>query len=358
MSPKKVFFLSVLLLLGVLAACEIAARHLLPDVPGCAEDHRNPFRFRGWPEYMDGAAWDRDVRRLFLISNSQAYAGEYPSSRIYAAVLERRLNEKVPEGEPPWKVCNWAVDGATPMEYDVMVAALKRKKPDLVLAMIGYADFRGVNFGQGFDYCRTDVPLLVGRPEVLAELPAEFLRRHAHVEDMLTCAVAEHLSLMRLREYMWSWLDARFPGIQTVFYAPMVNYRFWEVRARPLVRGLDFEWYTQEKLDFSYDDRSTLMLREFLEQLRSLPCRAIVATGPVRLNPNDQRGLWHRKYALDITALAAELDLPYWDLTDALPAEDFLTSSHFNHRNHRRFGELLAERLAQDRAVAAGEEQP
>ncbi len=46
--------------------------------------------------------------------------------------------------------------------------------------------------------------------------------------------------------------------------------------------------------------------------------------------------------------LTAETGLPCWDLTEALPPEDFITSSHFRDRNHMRMAELLADRIATD----------
>ena len=45
-------------------------------------------------------------------------------------------------------------------------------------------------------------------------------------------------------------------------------------------------------------------------------------------------------------ALLRERNLPFEDLTNRLPAEDFITSNHFHDRNHRRMAEWLAERIA------------
>ncbi len=345
---RRAFISGIIIVLAVLAACEIGARRLLPKLPPCDETHRNPYRFRGWPEYMRVKSAPGEARLLFLLSNSQAYGGEFSSVQIYPNLLELKLNEPGGAGGKPWRVCNWSVNGTTSMEYGLMAARLKSMRPDVVMTVIGYADFRGENFDKGFSYCRSDIPRLSTRPGVARDLPDGFMRRHGRAEQWLTDFLNDRLALFRLREYLWSWLDFRFPGIQTVWYAPMVNYRFWEVGGKPLVPALDFTWYEEQGVDFSYDGQSKFLLKEYLAALARLPCRAIVVNAPVKITETDKRTTWHEIYCRDLAGLCGELGLEYWDLTGGLPAEDFLTSSHFNRKNHKRFAELLAERLAAD----------
>ena len=70
----------VLLLAGlVLALGNGLAYRLLPEVPPSRDEARNPFRFRGFPEFVRGSssAPTADSKTVVLLSNSQAYAGEY-----------------------------------------------------------------------------------------------------------------------------------------------------------------------------------------------------------------------------------------------------------------------------------------
>ena len=46
--------------------------------------------------------------------------------------------------------------------------------------------------------------------------------------------------------------------------------------------------------------------------------------------------------------LADEAGLPFWDLTELLPPEDFITSNHLQDRNHKRMAALLEERIASE----------
>jgi hypothetical protein len=349
---NKRFIASLVVIACVWLACEIAARHILPAVPGCAEVHRNPFRFRGYPEYMDGISNAPAASRIVLLSNSQAYAGEFQRAQIYATLLEEDLNQRKAGGRNDWRVCNWSVDGMTSMEYMLMAGRLREDPPAIVLAVIGYADFRGANETKGFSYCRSDIPRLCGRTDVARSLPFRFWLRHAKFEDLLTYGIVQRFALFRVREYLWSWLDIRYPGVQTVFYAPMVNYRFWQLTGRPRVQAVDLPAYRQEKVDFSYDERSTRMLREFLAQLAGLGTRTIIVNAPLRISTNDPRAAWNEPFRADLSALTGELGLPLWDLQAALPPEDFMTSSHFNRQNHQRFAKILADRLA------AGTEPP
>ena len=73
----------------------------------------------------------------------------------------------------------------------------------------------------------------------------------------------------------------------------------------------------------------------------------LVISQPVRVNREDFRAQWHELYQKDIRQLTAEYGLAYEDLTQVLPAGDFITSSHLNADNHLRFAERLADLIAQ-----------
>ena len=73
----------------------------------------------------------------------------------------------------------------------------------------------------------------------------------------------------------------------------------------------------------------------------------LVATAPLRATFADGReGPWIAAFRRDLERLASEAGLPFLDLTEALPPEDFITSNHLHDRNHMRMAELLADHIA------------
>ncbi len=343
---QRKFILAVILFLAVLLAANLAARRLLPHVPDCSGAIRNEYRFRGWPEYLAGLRAAPGATRLVLLSNSQGYAGEERAERSYPALLGEALNRRQAGGHTNWVVMNLSIDGVTHMEYMLLASLLRDDPPPVVLTVVGYADFRAENFDQGLAHGRTDVPRLVTRWRVLRHLPWAFYRRHFKLEEFLTASAHDHLALLRFRDYLWSWLDVRFPRLQTVFYAPNVPYRAWDIKSGATYRPLQLPMPRFPPPKFVFDDHSTTMLREYLAQLAPLTSRVFVATAPLRLAERDKRVLWQQQFQDAVTAAAAEQGMTCWDLTSALPPQDFVTSSHFNADNHHRLSELLADRIA------------
>ncbi len=105
---------------------------------------------------------------------------------------------------------------------------------------------------------------------------------------------------------------------------------------------------TGGRLDLTYDARSTELLAEFLDQFARVPAaHKLVATAPLSTDfAGTPDGDWIAAFRRDLARLASERNLPFEDLTNRLPAEDFITSNHFHDRNHRRMAEWLAERIA------------
>lgn len=346
LSFRSKLLVAVVLLASVLAAAELAARFALPSVPGAADVPRNPFRFRGWPEYTAARAPAADSATLVLLTNSQGYAGELSAGRTYPVLLESLLNEHRLGGFRRWHVLNWAADGMTSIEQTVLAARLQQRNPTLVLAVTGYADYAGEHAERGFLYCRSDVPRLASRCGVARRLPARYWRRHGHVEDIVTVWMHDRVALLRYREYFWSWLEARFPGVHEVLYAPSVNYLPWALKAKAVTRPLRKPANTPRDPVLSYGSRSGEMLADYLATLKGVSGRVIVVAQPIRLGSSDDRAQWHAAFQADVARLAAQNDLPLWDTADALPRDGFMTSSHFNSDNHKRFAQLLFEKLA------------
>ena len=354
--PKKVVFGSlprmrfrfpmVLVVLAlVLGFFEALARMALPEVQDCSKSWRNQFRFRAWPEYMSGLSSATGTVNLVLLTNSQGYAGEHPANKAYPARLEGFLNERAVGGFRNWKVMNWSADGMTSIEYIIMASALRKSPPFLVLAVTGFADYRTAHARAGFSYCRSDLPRLATRWSVFKELPRSYLRRHIKVEDTATCWVADRLALPRFREYMWSWLDNRFPGVQNVMFSPTVNYHPWELEGRAVSRPLQLKKVQDEALDLSYLPDGPVMLAEYLQRLARIPATTVVVSEP-RRESNKVRMLNDSLFQEDIKSLTGEYGMVLWDLHDALPAEDFLDWTHFKMANHERFAGMLAERIS------------
>ena len=64
--------------------------------------------------------------------------------------------------------------------------------------------------------------------------------------------------------------------------------------------------------------------------------------------PGDSRWEAHTAFQYDLRAGVERHGLAFWDMHDGLPKKSFITSSHFHPVNHRRFAELLAERLTRE----------
>ncbi len=335
----------------VMLACGLAAL-LLPPPASCVDQSRNPYRFRDWPHYVGAMDSGEHTARVVLISNSQGYGGEYPAQKVYPARLEALLNERKTGGVEHWEVLNFSLDGVTPMEYMALAARLREEKPTWLISISGSADYRADNFDKGFSFCRTDIPQLLTTGLMASRLPLSFWRRHGRVEDVLTAWVTQRLPLLRLRDYVWSWLDTRFPGAQKAFYAPRTTYRFWQLRgeARTAPVTSPLQGNGESQLDLTYDEKSAVLLGEFIAQLAEVPAgHKLVATSPLRSTFADGReGPWVAAFRADLKRLADEAGLPFWDLTELLPPEDFITSNHLQDRNHKRMAALLEERIASE----------
>ncbi|MGD9611650.1 MAG: hypothetical protein AB7V22_01965 [Kiritimatiellia bacterium] len=336
--------------LAVIAAATGLAARVLPPPANCVEAARNPYRFRDWPAYVDGLRAADGAACVVLISDSQAYGGEYPARNGYPARLEALLNERQAGGIDRWEVLNLSIDGVTTMEYMALAARLREERPLWLISVSGSADYRAENIEKGFAFPRTDLVHLFTEARLARRLPLSFWRRHGKVEDTLTAAVAQRFPLLRARDYLWSWLDTRFPGAQKSFYAPRTTYRFWQLpgkaRTKPIPDPIRDP--TKGRLDLTYDGRSTVLLAEFVAQLAQIPAvHKLVATAPLKGDFADApEGAWIAAFRRDLAQLAAEHGLPFRDLTTALPPDDFITSNHFHDRNHRRLAELLADHVA------------
>lgn len=342
---KRKLLLGLGLGLAALLLAEVAAQYLLPRVPGCNETPRNAGRFRGWPEYVAGIEKITNASLVVLISNSQAYAGEYPANNGYPAFLAARLNQQAVGGRTNWVVANWSLDGVTSMEYMMLATLLQRHKPLLLMVITGSADFQELNFESSFSFCRTDLPRLLAQLQMVRGLPLSFWKRHWDVEDVLSAWVIAHCSLLQYRDYYWSWLDARLPGAQYVYYAPQVHYRYWPVKAKAWVAPPHTIHRSEEMIDVSYTPHSGELLQEYLRQLGRVQAPyTLVAAGPMREGLQAAvPGL--AQFMEDLEAGATAQGFRFANFAGALPAEDFLTSSHLKVSNHRRFADILVQQI-------------
>ncbi len=314
-----------------------------PAMPSCATDRRNAYRFRGWPEYVEGTPEGMASNRtVVVLSNCQGYGAEVPGKSGYPAVLESVLRERGLQGRTDWKVVNWSLDGATSIEYVILAAYLKTLTPDLVIASLAFADFRAEHYQEGYRYSRSDVARFATRPGVIRNLPRSFLRRHMKLEDVLGLWAFDHLALLRAAEYGWSWLDGHLPGCHYAMYAPAINYRPWriegEARWAPEIRPIGVP--RDQDLDLAYDERSTAMVDELASVLAAGNAPVVLVAQPFR----DKHGGANR-FARDLAASATKRGLPYVDLHAAMSPDQFLTSNHLTRHGHRQVAEELADRL-------------
>jgi hypothetical protein len=342
---KRRFAAAVLIILAVLAGGEFAARRMLPDVPGCVDAIRNPYRFRGWPEYTRQHAVPPGTGRIVLLTNSQAYAGELPANKIYPYRLEALLNAQPLEGYARWELLNWSADGMTVIELMILAASLRDCAMDMAVAVTGYADYAAEHDGQGFLYCRSDIPLLAMRPAAFRALPDAYRRRHVKVEDMLTVFLHDRAQILRFREYAWSWAEARLPGAHELFFAPHVHYLPWEQKARPWLPPLRRTQARPGDPILPYDASSVVMLNDYMTMLARLPFPVLVVSEPATFDPADWRWEAHQTFQRDLEAATQRHGLVLWDMHDGLPPERFITSSHLHPLNHAAFAEQMAERI-------------
>jgi hypothetical protein len=330
----------VLPLLLPLAVVELAGRMLLPAVPPSGSIPRNPYRYRGWPEYVDGLAKDPapGIGRCVLIGNCQGYGGEYRRSMIYAAALEKKLRAARAGGRTDWEVHNWSVDGATSLDTVLLAACLAERKADVVLALTNFADYRAEHVHEGLAFSRTDIPRLLTRAPVRRALPSAFLARHGRSEDILRFAAYDACAGLRFREYAWSWLDRRFPGLVHAAFAPRMTYLPWRIPKGPLVPAIARPPRPESEPDVTYNADSRRMLREYAATLArgSAPVRIMIVE-PYTV-PDDDRV---RRLTADAEALCAEYGLGFRDFRNLLEADGFLTSAHLSRRGHVRLAEAL-----------------
>ena len=340
------------LFLILLFLAEGVARLWGPAMPSCAGDRRNAYRFRGWPEYVEGI---RELmvahRTVVVLSNCQGYGAELPGKAGYPAVLQNAVAERALLGDPNWRVVNWSLDGATSIEYVMLAAYLRTLKPDVVIASMAFADFRAEHFREGYRYSRSDVARLATRPAVLQNLPRSFLRRHLKVEDALALWAFDHLALLRAAEYVWSWLDGHMPGCHYALYAPAINYRPWRIAGEqpwlPEIRPIGVP--RDQDLDLAYDERSATMVDELAAVLAAGNAPVVLVAQPFR-DPHASAD----RFAADLAKSAVQHGLPFWNLQAAIPADEFLTSNHMNRHGHRALAEELARRLDEWLADEAG----
>jgi len=345
---RRHLFISLAIVAGVLLGAELAAHVALPSIPGSIEVERNPFRFRGWPEYVRAPDTGPREATLILLTNSQGYAGELPPRKIYAERLERLLNERGAGPFERWHVLNWSTDGMTSIELVILAGVLQDLSPTVVMAVTGYADYAAEHADQGFLYCRSDIPRLAARPDIAFRLPKSYWKRHGKLEDTVTFLMRDRLALLRFRGYAWSWLEARFPGVHEILFAPGVNFLPWEMRARAITAPVRQPGGRAADPKVTYGPASSRMLAEYVDMLASLKSKVIVVSEPVRIDPHDKRTVWNEAYLSDIARETARRTMLFWDLHDALPLDAFITSSHLHPRNHIRLAELLYERLHEE----------
>lgn len=339
---RLLVFLGMVVLALVLV--NVLGAWILPEIPDSSVADRNEFRFRGYPEYLTGPQRSSASSNLVLLSNSQAYSGEYPARDGYPARLEGLLNAESGDAAT-WRVHNWSVDGATSMEYMLMTASLVDRPPDVLVASIGYADFRGQNLDEGFSHCRTDLPRLVSRPSVAGRLPAAFWRRHGAVEDTLSAILRDRLPGTRVPEYAWCWLDQQYPGMMPLLYAPTLYHHPWKLDLprrgeRPNIRRPAN--LAEGAAYYAYDERSAILLEEFLVALKGVgAARLLVAACPGNERPGSAHAASVAAFREDLRILTAKHGVPFLDLSNALPRDDFVDSLHFTRPNHQRYAQRL-----------------
>lgn len=343
MKQSRSVILVLSIALAILAVCEGVARRELPKVPSAMVTVRNPFRYRAWPEYMGDPSGRPNRPTVLLLTNSQGYGAEYPSYIAYPGRLERLLRYRRVGGRSDWEVLNWAVDGVTSMEYTLMAAYAREHPPTMVLAVTSYPDYRDEHFNLPLSYCRSDIPRLISRWHILKSLPRSYIKRHVKIEDFLAYALLDHLALSRFREYFWSWLDRRFPGVLNVFYAPQFSYLPWALPKEAITEPIRLPRRALTRREVTYGDGSRVMLQEYIDMLSRIPSTVVFVAEPTTAGPDHR---FQAPFLEDAARMTEQAGIPFWNLNNALPRDRFLSTGHLERKNHVRMSEILADRIA------------
>ena len=342
---RKRLLIGLGLLVVAFGLCEGLSRLLLPSVDDCLDATRNPYRFRDWPAYVKGIERvPEGTATCVILSNSQGYSGEHPHYKTYPHWLHEALNARKAGGYEQWEVLNWSSDGMTSIELTALASYLASFNPTVVLALTGYADYAVEHGDQGFLYCRSDIPRLISASAVRRRLPGSYWARHGKVEDTLVTLLRDRFTCMRFREFGWSWLESRLPGVHRMFYAPGINYLPWDQPQRHLIRPLRRLPGERQDAVLHYDEISAEMMAEYMVALQAIQGRVAVIAQPARPSYL-AAGVWREPFARDLAAATAAHDLPLHSLIDVLPEDAFISSSHFKVRYHRPFGERLADTI-------------
>ncbi|MCS6770734.1 MAG: hypothetical protein NZ740_01760 [Kiritimatiellae bacterium] len=341
------YWISLLCVVVVFSSAEWLARHMLPTVPRSEDVPRNPYRFRGWPEFTRlGPAPDNHARIVWL-SNSQAYAGELPANRIYVDKLERALTKDHVGGFKKIEVLNWSFDGVTSLELTILAAYLHSASPDLVVAAVGAADFSSLNFHRPISEVRTDIPRLITDSAVRRTLPPSFRRRHMPCKDVLTEWARDRCALLRFREFAWSWLDQRWSGLLVGLYAPSLNYHPWKLDRVSRRASLGSPpWRKRMPYQIDYGIQSRELLAEFLDLFAAIPARNhLVILTPRFLEHSDPNLAMDIAFGQDIQVIAQHRGIRVWDDRHLFGREAFFDGLHFHPPFHQEYCDRLMRDL-------------
>jgi len=342
-SKKKIFGFCLIsaLLSGV--GIEYGARWIIPDAADPIEQIRNPFRFRNFPEFVDAAVSvpNFSERAVVLIGNSQAYGGEVPDIRIYSTWLERDLCRENVGGRDDWEVFNWSTDGMTTLEHTILAAYLQEHPPAMVLSVTGFADYRAEQAEAGFSYCRSDLPRLATRMVVARAIPATYWERHFKLEDVLSAAVRARFDLPRVADYLWSYADQQYPGVQPLCYSPAVNYHPWELNLERKSPPMKIGTTEDDRIELTYDERSLEMMETYLEALAAIKAPVLVMGQPSGMGPVDTHASALKAFQQDLASISPPEGVELIDQSHLLAPELYYDKVHFNRKGHRAFANEL-----------------
>ncbi len=346
-------------------ALESAASFLLPyrAQPQASQADRNPTLIRAWPEYLSGPGPSAGRKRIALVGNSQAVAWEITDTeRLYVA----RLKQTFAADHVAVDIENWSVQGLSTDQIELLSMQAVRRGFDLLVLVLG-PDNIDLRTHYRLGSRPADLDLLAGKPSLWRLLPGAAFYPQTRYDDILRRALLINSDLARSRIAVLDLLAQHVePGLHRFVFGSRrprdALFRIEQLRQASRRRRLPSAAAPQNPAaPRPYTGASAEQWRTQFLHSRLPTFAAFYPAFRERLSRHHVGLLWiwmplvrgehsavikngAKPFFDAVCREVATGGAPCVDMSDALPAEAFLSlgfSSHLNETGH----ELMARKL-------------
>ncbi len=345
------FIWLVIMIIGL----EVFARYFFP-LPLANEGvpaDRNEYLLRSWPEYVSGS--DHYEALMVYISNSQAVGSEYANSElIYPSLMRTSLRKSV----PALRLENWAVSGMNAEQLELLtLQAVERKAKYMVVAvsLINFDNKLNYRFGKD----RTDMSLMAGYLPFWTQLSDTFIGAYIDWDSKLSHAVELYSRVGRLRVRLLDELAARYErrwhrvlfghqrirsALRTIKEQASGHPPDQNAKIRKISNSKNVEHW-EKSLRNNNLPRLNVLYAPLRQRLLDNEIELIWIWVPAGSNQYNQGAIEGQKSIVDKFCRQVVADgWSCYNLTEALPASDFLPStfsSHLNRQGHQNQAALI-----------------